>query len=254
MRIAAIADIHGNSAALDAVLLDIDKHSVDCIVNLGDHFSGPLDSKGTADRLLSRDMLSILGNHDRWIVEQNQSMMGPSDFAADAQLEQNHRDWLSSLPPTIQVEDVFACHGTPNSDTTYWMETVKQDGSICMAEQWQIEQYAAGIDASVILCGHTHLPRMMRLNDGRLLVNPGSVGCPAYDDVTPVPHVMQTGTPDAHYAILERDNGKWNVHLRAVQYESQKMIAMALAAARSDWACALKTGWIAIDKVQGQLA
>jgi len=56
MRIAAIGDIHGNSAALDAVLHDIDKCGVDTIVNVGDHFSGPLDVKGTADLLLSRDM------------------------------------------------------------------------------------------------------------------------------------------------------------------------------------------------------
>ena len=46
MRIAAIADVHGNSAALEAVLRDVDRVGADAIVNLGDHFSGPLDAAG----------------------------------------------------------------------------------------------------------------------------------------------------------------------------------------------------------------
>ena len=76
MRIAAIGDIHGNSAALEAVLRDIDRCEVDRIVNVGDHFSGPLDARGTADLLQSRDIISIRGNHDRWLIEQKQSEMG----------------------------------------------------------------------------------------------------------------------------------------------------------------------------------
>lgn len=247
MRIAAIGDIHGNSAALDAVLCDIDKCGVDTIVNVGDHFSGPLDAKGTADLLLSRDMISIRGNHDRWLVEQSRSEMGPSDLAADSQLEQAHREWLSLLAPTARVDDVFLCHGTPSSDTTYWMESVRPDGSICRAEQDQIEQHAVGIDASVIICGHTHLPRLLRLQDGRLLINPGSVGCPGYDDVSPVPHVMQTGTPDASYAILEQHGTQWTVSMKYVPYDSREMVKRATAVGRLEWASALATGWVAAD-------
>jgi len=244
IKIAVIGDIHGNSAALEAVLHDIDKCGVDTIVNVGDHFSGPLDSKGTADLLLSRDMISIRGNHDRWLVEKNRSEMGPSDLVADSQLEQVHKDWLASLAPTARVDDVFLCHGTPISDTTYWMESVRPDGSVCMAEQEQIEQHAVGIVAPVIVCGHTHLPRLMQLKDGRLLVNPGSVGCPGYDDVSPVPHVMQTGTPDASYAILEQHGAQWTVSIKYVRYDSREMVKLATAAGRLEWASSLATGWV----------
>lgn len=244
MRIAAIGDIHGNSAALDAVLHDIERQGVDVTVNLGDHFSGPLDTRGTADRLLSLDMVSLLGNHDRWIVEQNKSEMGPSDYSADAQLEQSHRQWMSALPATASFDDVFICHGTPTSDTTYWMERVQADGSICMASQNHIEEHAMGITESVIICGHTHLPRVMRLKDGRLLVNPGSVGCPGYDDITPVPHVMETGNPDALYAIVERHGKGWNVSLQSVPYDSREMVELATRADRAEWARVLATGWV----------
>lgn len=244
MKIAAIGDIHGNSAALRAVLSDIDKCKVDAIVNVGDHLSGPLDARGTADFLMSRDILNIRGNHDRYLIEQSPSEMASSDLVAHSQLEDIHTDWLSSLPPTARLGDVFLCHGTPGSDSIYWMESVNPDGSVCMATQTHIEQHAVGIDASVIICGHSHLPRIIRLLDGRLLVNPGSVGCPGYDDVSPVYHVMQSGTPDALYAILEQSGDHWSVNLRSVPYDSSEMVKLAAAEGRAEWARVLATGWV----------
>jgi len=244
MKIAAIADIHGNSAALKTVLSDIDQQSVDAIINLGDHFSGPLNTRETADLLLSMDMVSIRGNHDRYLIEQSRAEMGPSDLSADLQLEPADREWLAALPSTTRVDEIFMCHGTPDSDTTYWMESVRSDGTVCMAKRRDIETRADGIDSAVIVCGHTHLPRLMRLEDGRLLVNPGSVGCPAYDDIAPVYHIVQSGTPDALYAILERKNSLWSASLRSVSYNSKGMVELALREGREDWANALSSGWL----------
>ena len=99
MRIAAIGDVHGNSAALEVVLREVDRVGVDLIINLGDHFSGPLDAAGTAELIAGRDMLCVRGNHDRWLVECDREAMGPSDRVADAQLVERDRRWLASLPP-----------------------------------------------------------------------------------------------------------------------------------------------------------
>ena len=54
MKIAVIADIHGNDLALEAVLADIAAQGIDDVVNLGDHFSGPLNAARTADILIAR--------------------------------------------------------------------------------------------------------------------------------------------------------------------------------------------------------
>ena len=245
MKLAVIADIHGNVDALQAVLRDIKRHGVDQIINLGDHFSGPLDAGGTADLLIGSDMRSIRGNHDRWLLEQSAAEMGPSDRVAAAQLDEKHIAWLSNLPTSLTIEnDIFACHGTPDSDLTYWMETVHSDGSTGIADKNHIEKKACDIDASLMLCGHTHIPRLMRLADGRLLLNPGSVGCPAYSDTAPVYHSMQTGTPDACYAIAEKSDKNWLVSIRNVPYNSNRMAALAHKNERSDWASAVATGWL----------
>ena len=117
MRIAVIADIHGNDLALEAVLADIDRRGIREIVNLGDHLSGALNAGRTADILLSRtDIACIAGNHDRWLLEKQPDAMGSWDRRAHAQLAAHHLNWLAQLPPTRLVADtVFLCHGTPGT-------------------------------------------------------------------------------------------------------------------------------------------
>lgn len=245
MKFAAISDIHGNYAALEAVLADIQSQGIVDVVNLGDHLSGPLEAGRTADLLIEKALPSIRGNHDRLLVELQKTEMGESDAAAFAQLNEKHLDWLKSLPPTmIYRDDVFMCHGTPSSDTTYWMEKVTSDAQIIVASVNEIEGEAKGISCSLILCGHTHIPRVVRLRDGKTLVNPGSVECPAYDDDQPIYHHIQTGTPNASYAILERTPLGWSVSLRSVPYNNLVMSRLAETNGRQDWANALATGWL----------
>lgn len=100
-RFAAIADIHGNSEALTAVLDDIDALGIETIVYLGDHFSGPLAAAESAEILLARDMLSIRGNHDRWILDVPRAEMGASDRLAAEQLTDEALEWRRSLKPSI---------------------------------------------------------------------------------------------------------------------------------------------------------
>ena len=69
MKFAAIADIHGNYAALEAVLADIAALGIGEVVNLGDHLSGPLEPQRTADLLIARGFPSIRGDQDRILVE-----------------------------------------------------------------------------------------------------------------------------------------------------------------------------------------
>lgn len=244
-KFAAIADIHGNAHALEAVLTDIDRQGITEIVNLGDHFSGPLEAGATADLLISRNMVSIRGNHDRNLVEQPPQEMGPSDQVAHAQLQPAHLNWLKQLPPTTVFRDeVFLCHGTPTSDTDYWLEAVDRDGKIAMAALADIEAAADGIGYPLILCGHSHIPRTVQLQNGRMIVNPGSVGCPGYDDDKPVYHIMETGTPLASYAILEKSEHHWSVGFRQIPYDNMSMAALAQERGRPEWASALATGWI----------
>ena len=244
MKFAVIADIHGNAHALEAVLQDMDLLGLSTAVNLGDFISGPLNAAETASLLMDRGFPSIRGNHDRYLIEQDRSEMGPSDQVAFDQLDPAHLAWIAGLPETLMIFDnVFLCHGTPKSDSTYWLEHVEGNGTVRPATLQEIQGPAQGVDANLILCAHTHIPRCVRLPDGRTIVNPGSVGCPAYDDDFPVYHHMQTGTPNASYAVVEARGQSWHVSFRSVPYPSDKASAIAAENGRPDWARALATGW-----------
>jgi predicted phosphodiesterase len=244
VKFAVLADIHGNSFALEAVLQDMKSLGVERAVNLGDFFSGPINAAETASLLMKHDFLSVRGNHDRYLIEQRPSDMGPSDRVAFDQLSKAHLQWIASLPPTRTVfDDVFLCHGTPKSDATYWLERVNENGTVRSANLAEVIEEAEGINASLLLCAHTHIPRCIRLPDGRTVANPGSVGCPAYDDDVPVYHHMQTGTPNASYALAEKLHGAWSLTFRSVPYDTRLACERSRENKRSDWARALRTGW-----------
>lgn len=241
MKLAVIADIHGNLPALDAVLADIARRGVDLTVNLGDIVSGPLFPRETADRLMPLGLPTIRGNHERQLLTHGPDRIGQSDRFAAAALTAAQKGWLASLPETRRVgDDILLVHGTPASDLEYFLETVDAAGVRAAAPD-EIGARAGDTPARLILCGHTHTPRTARTPNGRLIVNPGSVGLQAYRDEEPVPHTVEIGSPQARYAIVEI-GPEIAVEMIAVAYDWEAAAREAEANGRPEWARALRTG------------
>ena len=209
MKLAIISDIHGNLLALQAVLADIARQGVDQTVNLGDILSGPLQPAETADLLMAQSFPTIRGNHERQLLallDPPADRIDPTDpdgYAA-IQVSPAHVAWLKALPVSMELNsDVWLYHGTPNSDLQYWMETVVpgfEQGAGPGVRAATLDEVAARLGNAtthpVVLCGHTHVPRLMQCG-GVLVVNPGSVGLQAYDDDHPYLHVIENRTPHA---------------------------------------------------------
>lgn len=243
MRIAVLADIHGNLRALEAVQSDLRKQSPDLVVNLGDHLSGPLQAAATADALIGARYVNIRGNHDRQLLDRPSDQMGASDRAAYAQLNDAHLAWLRSLPATLELEPgLFLCHGSPDDDLEYLLEEVREDG-VHLASAARIQDRLGSIGAKLVLCGHSHIPRAISVGNGVPIVNPGSVGLPAYHDIRPLPHYMETGSPHARYALLDREATGWRITFIALEYDWHAASDEARRGNRPDWAHALATGY-----------
>lgn len=244
-----LSDIHGNLPALQAVLADVDRRTGGRdvqVVTLGDHLSGPLWPEETAAFLRQQsDWVQIAGNHERQLLDFDPVRRGPSDRYAHACLSADTRNWLTALPASHWLTPrILLCHGTPDSDLMYWMETVDAtapDG-LRPATQTEIRTRSGGVTADLVLCGHTHVPRCIRLEGGPLIVNPGSVGLPAYSDDHPVPHRVATGSPDARYALLEPTAAGWCVSLISLPYDFEPAARQADRNDRPDWAQALRSG------------
>ena len=241
-RIAVIADIHGNLPALEAVLADIRRRGADITIDLGDCVCGPLWPRETEECLATLQFPTVRGNHDRELAETPRALMGPSDAYAFDAMTATARERLGRLPQSLLIaDDVLAFHATPTSDATYLLETVV-DGRMVLASPSEIAERIGAARAPLMLCGHTHQPRIIRARDGGLIVNPGSVGLPATvgDD-----HVGECGSPHARYAILTRGvDGAWTPELIALDYDWHAASARAAANGRPDWARGIATGFV----------
>lgn len=233
MRIAVISDVHGNRIALQAVLDDIASRGVDATLNLGDMVSGPMEPNAAAGILFDAGYPTVRGNHERWLLERAPDGLDAVDSHTLARLDRRHLEWFAQLPATLVFDgDIFMCHGTPDDDSEPWLDNLWSGRSTVMPDEAEVSSKAAGLDYPVFLCGHTHMARAVRLRDGRLVVNPGSVGLQ-----------FNHGSPDARYAILERRHGKWSTDLRAVPYDHGEAARQAAANGFAHWTEALTTGW-----------
>jgi putative phosphoesterase len=196
MRVAALADVHGNAFALRAVLAEVQKENVDAIVFCGDLTWGPLPNetlqlvraiglptwfvRGNADRMLGNDS----GARGRWLAEQHGSdgVEQVNGFEPFVVLD------VDGLGPTRFV------HGSPRSDE----ECVTP---VTPAER--VREFMQDVPERVVVTAHVHVS-YDRSVEGVRLVGPGSVGRP-YE-----------GERGARWAILGH-----GVELRRTDYDHE---------------------------------
>jgi diadenosine tetraphosphatase ApaH/serine/threonine PP2A family protein phosphatase len=228
------------------VLADLDGLEISTVVNLGDVFYGPLDPRGSADLILKRSIPTVCGNEDRIIFDSASPKSETLSFVR-AQLNSRHLEWLESLTMCISVGPAIAFHASPRSDAEYLLWDIRKAGAF-ERRPGEIRRILGDIESRLVLCGHDHVPRTRALEDGSTVVNPGSVGLPAYCDDVPHPHVMETGSPHAHYSVVSETSFGFLVADRAVPYDWESAAEVAQSNGRPDWALWLRTGQATIAK------
>jgi predicted phosphodiesterase len=240
VRIAVIADVHGNRIALEAILRDCDRQQVDVIACLGDVAALGPDPGGCIDLLAQNEIVTIQGNVDAWITHpghagsQDRLLREMTDWTR-TQLSGEQLSWLSHLPSGASGE-VFAgrqyvlSHGSPRSyDDVVAASTPDADLELMFGA----DHPGTGLDLA--LGGHTHVQMLRRWGDATLL-NPGSVGLPG---VGPgVPGLAVNVAPTwGEYAILESDElgGQFEIRFRRVALPMDQMLLAARHMPGFDW-------------------
>ncbi|WDF56301.1 metallophosphoesterase family protein [Mucilaginibacter sp. KACC 22063] len=245
---AIISDIHGNLQALLAVMKDIKTREIETIINLGDHFYGPMEPEGVAEIIRENPMICISGNTDRAILEslERDGMKShkPEMERVKGELQARSIEWLKTLPNTTTIDDVFfACHGTPESDNEYLLELVNDKGVFVYNDDDLIEK-TKSIKERIILCGHSHVNRLVYLTNNKIILNPGSVGLPAYlgSEKYQYRFAMESMTPHAKYAIVKVDGEHVNIEQINVAYDWNRASSVARSNGNNNWAQFLLTG------------
>jgi predicted phosphodiesterase len=208
MRIAVLADIHGNMPAFEAVLDHVARQGVDRLVIAGDIVIGSPDS-AVCWRLARRLECPIVrGNHERYVAHYGTAASDPAweseQFAplqwAARQLAEDEKQAIAELPLDLRLDgapDLLIVHASPRSD--YDTIDAHTPGE-------QLAAMLAGAPERVIVRAHNHVAQV-RLWRDRTIVTAGSVGLPL------------DGTPTAKYLILERRAGGWHFEHHSVPYD-----------------------------------
>jgi putative phosphoesterase len=248
MRLAVLADIHGNLPALQAVLADLRQtalNSTDLVDTdiVGSHLigtdpvgiiiagdsTGGLHPEEVIKRLRTLDSWMIRGNSEGYFIAYDTGEVPPAWRVSHQwstlrwsyhRLGRETLDFIASLPEQRVVHldgaaPIRVVHGSLNNPHTHLvpdndattLEMFKKAGLLPANRQpARLDDTLAQMQEPVLVCGHSHIPWAQE-QDGRLVMNPGSVGAPI------------NGDPRAQYAILTWEAGRWHVEHRAVEYD-----------------------------------
>ncbi len=224
MRIAIIADTHGNLFSLDAVLAEIDDEGIERVVCLGDVAGLGPRPRQTLARLWALDCPVVMGNADEFLLDP--SLLDPDRHPdadahtrrlhdmerwAAAQLDAEDRAYIASFRPVVAVDlgdgaSLLCYHGSPRSAWDEIRAATPDD---------ELAALLGDRRALVMAGGHTHEQFVRRL-DQSIVLNPGSVGLP-YE-------TLEGGgarnPPWAEYAVLTTGGGRLSVELRRVPVDA----------------------------------
>ena len=212
MRIAIVADIHGNLTALEAVVKDIEEQTPDQVWCGGDlGWLGPRANECIA-YVRDAGWPTVRGNTDVWIagdpqtVEDEDDRRLYQDVAAQHNISDDDARWLVGLPiGHTGPGSLLMVHGTPDSPFT---------------APFPEEPPAAFTPyegkAGLVIFGHVHVPFVRQLSDGTVVANPGSVGLPA-DGTT------------ASYMLIDQTGADWTIRHRRVEFDVDSVVEQAQA-------------------------
>ena len=228
MRVALISDIHGNLAALESVLADLDHERPDQVLCLGDIAATGPQPRETVQRLRELDFPTVMGNTDAGMTRPL-SPLSSAKESGDAQkvseidrwcagqLSGDDREYLRRFVPTLETDlghgNRLSCfHGSPFAFDNVITQATPEN---------ELNRYFRGTDANVLAGGHTHEQFLRRL--GKVTVsNPGSVGL---------------GPAQAEYAMIEsKEDGLWiELRSRAIPAENVRRAALDSGMPHADW-------------------
>ncbi len=219
-KIALMADIHANSAALERVLAYMDDHKIERGYVLGDVVGYGPNPVECIELLRARPQLvTIKGNHDHAVASGSYGLGFSStgrhvvEWTAQ-QLDASARQWLSDLPLYITGTDWLGVHGSPNDKTFFnaYVYDMTYEDNLDTLEERRIR---------FCFHGHSHLQKVYyrtKSDDGSktdrhqdltqyisALVCPGSVGQP------------RSGIAGTEFALLDLET--WGLEFLRLDYD-----------------------------------
>ncbi len=213
MRVAVLADIHGNLPACEAVLEDIKRQSPDYIVAAGDLALRGAHPAEVVDLVFDTCDAWLMGNTDAYLAgnylggayREREHWKTELLTWTRAQLGEERVKKLGEMPFSVRYsprrgQDLFVCHANPRN--------LEESLEPTLDEQ-TLRKYLNHLDASAVAFGHLHFPYRRRL--GRLVIaDVASAGIPRDGDIRPA------------WGLFSWTPKGWRVQIRRVRYPMRK--------------------------------
>ncbi|MHA2127819.1 MAG: metallophosphoesterase family protein [Promethearchaeota archaeon] len=219
MKLAVLADIHGNLPALNAVMEEIEIEGVSHILVAGDILGGPCPVE-VIRRLITLNACMIRGNFEDYILK---IYSNPSDsnwymskqFSPTYWIYKRLNQHLLSFIDSLPEQKIISLHGTDDILMVHSihppMLPTDASGTLITDKYNElVDSYTKSMEQSVLIFAHNHVPWNQKIN-GCLALNPGSTGFPL------------NGTIGAQYALMEWENDCWEADIRTVHYNIDKI-------------------------------
>lgn len=239
--LAVISDIHGNLAALETVLADINQQDISEIVCLGDVANFGPQPVACIEKMAALGCPIILGNTDDWLVnprnlkehyrDSDSPMIIEIETWCSQQISQKHIDLIATYLPKLESSykgvSCLYYHASPKNHTDLIIATTADD---VLADYFS--EYSTNLANLATLCigGHTHAQLLRRYLES-FVINPGSVGLP-YQKPTPK---TSTNPAWAEYAIVDVIHSQPTVSFRRIPYDITPTLEAAKVMPHSDY-------------------
>jgi predicted phosphodiesterase len=218
--ITVFGDIHGNLPALQAFFSEIELKDYSNLFCLGDLVGYGTSPNQVVEAIRERNIPTIMGNYDLGVGSNSDDCgcdyktpearaLGERSIAwTNQHTTEDNKAYLRGLVESIPIQlgdmNILLVHGSPRKINEYLYED-RPDKSL--------ERIMDGIDAEVMVCGHTHIPYRRILPSGRQVINAGSIGKPKDND------------PRACYITLKVEGGRLDVDFHRVEYDVEAAAA-----------------------------
>lgn len=189
MKVAIISDIHGNVEALKYFINYIDESNIKIVLNLGDIMGGVNPKEALKIIMNDNRFINVCGNHDSNL------------YYIDEELSKEELSWIKNIP-LKRVEEVagkrfLMVHSRINNNTDI---PYLYNGGIL--EEF-LNDYNGEWD--YVLFGHTHYQCYLSFYEGKVMINPGSLGL-SYDE-------------KISFAVIDIDDERFNIEFRKIDYK-----------------------------------
>jgi predicted phosphodiesterase len=222
MRIAFVADQHGNAVAFDAVVADLAREDFDEVISLGDVAQGGPQPVEVVDRLRELGWRCVFGNSDEFLLtlsfgreEVTERVLAVGEWSR-AMLGEERLEFLQSFESTLELDldgrRLVCCHATPTSN---------EDVILPAASRGRVAEALGSAD--VVACGHVHLQWLRRVGL-QVWFSVGSAGL-VWEHMDPTGAPSERFDPWAEYAVLAVADGCFRVEFRRVAFDLGELLA-----------------------------